>query len=173
MLAPVTEVEYGEDDLLALNLAGVNAWPAFAAELEELTGLSAGSAPDRHPLGRVRRRRRGRTPSARRLPAPARTRGRGAVRSRRASTRAPARRGRLRWRLGPGDHSVDNRQAVAALLRAIDLSGVQLIRQRVARVITSGTTAVGVLLDNGDTVHAGHVIVRDWAVVVAVGRHSR
>ena len=42
MLAPVTEVEYGEDDLLALNLASVNAWPAFAAELEELTGLSAG-----------------------------------------------------------------------------------------------------------------------------------
>src|SRR2546428_246960 len=28
MLAPVTEVEYGEDDLLALNLASVNAWPA-------------------------------------------------------------------------------------------------------------------------------------------------
>src|SRR3954454_6091272 len=42
MLAPVTEVEYGEDDLLALNLAGVEAWPAFAAQLEEATGLSAG-----------------------------------------------------------------------------------------------------------------------------------
>src|SRR4051794_27259971 len=42
MLAPVTEVEYGEDDLLALNLASVNAWPTFAAELEELTGQSAG-----------------------------------------------------------------------------------------------------------------------------------
>ena len=42
MLAPVTEVEYGEDDLLALNLAGVAAWPAFAEELQAVTGLSAG-----------------------------------------------------------------------------------------------------------------------------------
>jgi len=42
MLAPVTEVEYGEDDLLALNRASVNAWPAFAQELEELTGQPAG-----------------------------------------------------------------------------------------------------------------------------------
>src|SRR5438093_13357116 len=42
MLAPVTEVEYGEDDLLALNLASVAAWPAFAAEPQAATGLSAG-----------------------------------------------------------------------------------------------------------------------------------
>jgi glycine oxidase len=58
----------------------------------------------------------------------------------------------------PGDHSVDNRQAVATLLRAVELSGVELIRRRVTRVITSGTTAVGVELDNGDTVHAGQII---------------
>src|SRR4051812_5704811 len=33
MLAPVTEAEFGEEPLLALNLAGAALWPAFAAEL--------------------------------------------------------------------------------------------------------------------------------------------
>jgi glycine oxidase len=33
MLAPVTEAEFGEESLLALNLAGAAMWPAFAAEL--------------------------------------------------------------------------------------------------------------------------------------------
>jgi glycine oxidase len=42
MLAPVTEVEYGEDALLQLNLASARAWPSFAAELEDASGLPAG-----------------------------------------------------------------------------------------------------------------------------------
>ena len=158
MLAPVTEVEYGEDDLLALNLAGVNAWPAFAAELEELTGLSAGlhqtgtlsvayDVDDAAALRRLADYQRRLGLEVEELS------GRDA--RRREPLLATGVSGGV-W--VPNDHSVDNRQAVAALLRAIDLSGVQLIRQHVARVITSGTTAVGVLLDNGDTVHAGHVI---------------
>ncbi|MEU4289601.1 glycine oxidase ThiO [Kribbella sp. NPDC026596] len=158
MLAPVTEVEYGEDDLLALNLAGVNAWPAFAAELEELTGLSAGlhqtgtlsvayDVDDAAALRRLADYQRRLGLEVEELS------GRDA--RRREPLLATGVSGGV-W--VPNDHSVDNRQAVAALLRAIDLSGVQLIRQHVARVITSGTTAVGVLLDNGDTVHAGTVI---------------
>ena len=158
MLAPVTEVEYGEDDLLALNLAGVNAWPAFAAELEELTGLSAGlhqtgtlsvayDVDDAAALRRLADYQRRLGLEVEELS------GRDA--RRREPLLATGVSGGV-W--VPNDHSVDNRQAVAALLRAIDLSGVQLIRQHVARVITSGTTAVGVLLDDGDTVHAGHVI---------------
>src|SRR5437764_12456192 len=39
MLAPVTEAEFGEDALLALNLESAAAWPAFAAELSERTGI--------------------------------------------------------------------------------------------------------------------------------------
>jgi glycine oxidase len=35
MLAPVTEAHYGEEALLALNLASHQRWPAFAAELAE------------------------------------------------------------------------------------------------------------------------------------------
>ena len=42
MLAPVTEVHFGEDDLLALNLESAGRWPRFAAEL----GCEAGAAAD-------------------------------------------------------------------------------------------------------------------------------
>jgi glycine oxidase len=42
MLAPVTEAEFGEERLLALNLAGAGMWPGFAAELAEQSGLDTG-----------------------------------------------------------------------------------------------------------------------------------
>jgi glycine oxidase len=42
MLAPVTEAEFGEQALLALNLAGAELWPRFAAELSERSGLDTG-----------------------------------------------------------------------------------------------------------------------------------
>jgi glycine oxidase len=42
MLAPVTEAEFGEEALLALNLAGAELWPAFAAELSERSGVDTG-----------------------------------------------------------------------------------------------------------------------------------
>jgi len=44
MLAPVTEATFGEQPLLALNLEARALWPAFAAELEELTALPTGYA---------------------------------------------------------------------------------------------------------------------------------
>lgn len=42
MLAPVTEATFGEQPLLELNLEARAQWPAFAAELEELTALPTG-----------------------------------------------------------------------------------------------------------------------------------
>ena len=42
MLAPVTEAEFGEEELLALNLESRALWPGFAAELEERSGLPTG-----------------------------------------------------------------------------------------------------------------------------------
>ena len=42
MLAPVTEAEFGEEALLALNLEGAELWPAFAAELAERSGVDTG-----------------------------------------------------------------------------------------------------------------------------------
>jgi glycine oxidase len=42
LLAPVTEADFGEEALLRVNLAGRARWSAFAAELEERTGLPTG-----------------------------------------------------------------------------------------------------------------------------------
>ena len=42
MLAAVTELHYGEQTLLGLNLASARRYPAFAAELAEATGLDIG-----------------------------------------------------------------------------------------------------------------------------------
>ena len=42
MLAPVTEADFGEDELLALNLESATLWPEFARELEEVTGIDVG-----------------------------------------------------------------------------------------------------------------------------------
>jgi glycine oxidase len=39
MLAPVTEADFGEDAVLSLGRASRELWPAFAAELEERSGL--------------------------------------------------------------------------------------------------------------------------------------
>src|SRR5437899_5031223 len=42
MLAPVTEADFGEDELLRLNLESASMWPGFAAELEEHSGMPTG-----------------------------------------------------------------------------------------------------------------------------------
>jgi glycine oxidase len=42
MLAPVTEADFGEERLLRINMRGRERWPAFAAELEERSGLPTG-----------------------------------------------------------------------------------------------------------------------------------
>ncbi|MFE0426862.1 FAD-dependent oxidoreductase, partial [Streptomyces sp. NPDC058953] len=42
MLAAVTELHYGEQTLLALNLESARRYPAFVAELEEASGRSVG-----------------------------------------------------------------------------------------------------------------------------------
>jgi glycine oxidase len=42
MLAPVTEADFGEDELLRLNLESAALWPGFAAELEDATGMPVG-----------------------------------------------------------------------------------------------------------------------------------
>jgi glycine oxidase len=42
MLAPVTEADFGEDELLQLNLTAAERWPAFAAELTAASGLPTG-----------------------------------------------------------------------------------------------------------------------------------
>ena len=71
MLAPITEADFGELGPLRVNLAGRERWSAFAAELEELTGLPTGYR-ERRARGRGRRRRRRRAAPAARVPVRAR-----------------------------------------------------------------------------------------------------
>ena len=158
MLAPVTEVEYGEDDLLALNLASVAAWPGFAAELEALTGQSAGLnrtgtlsvAYDVDDAAALRRL----ADYQRRLGLDVEE-----LTGREARRREPLLAAGVSGGVWvPGDHSVDNRQAVATLLRATELTDVQLERQQVARVLTTGTTAVGVELEDGSTIRSTQIV---------------
>ena len=42
MLAPVTEADFGDGPAIDLNLAGLDRWPAFAAELAERSGIGTG-----------------------------------------------------------------------------------------------------------------------------------
>src|SRR5436305_10223537 len=42
MLAPSSEASFGEERLLELNLRSAGRWPAFAAELAEVTGMDPG-----------------------------------------------------------------------------------------------------------------------------------
>ena len=124
MLAPVTEAQFGESALTTLLLAGAGCWPEFAAALEGASGLSIGydttgtltvalDASDRaslddllayqHSLGLDATRR---TASECRDLVPA---------------LSPSLRGGIEV---PGDHQVDNRALLAALVEANRGAGV-------------------------------------------------
>src|SRR5580692_7261372 len=124
MLAPVTEAQFGESALTALLLEGAGRWPAFAGALEAASGHSIGydttgtltvalDASDRaslddllayqHSLG-LRAERRSASECRRLVPA-----------------LSPSLRGGIDV---PGDHRVDNRALLAALVTACAASGV-------------------------------------------------
>lgn len=166
MLAPVTEVHFGEEALLRLNLASARRWPAFAAALEEATGQPSGyrrcgtlavarDPDDRGELDRLHDFQRRLGLSVERLTSRETRRLEPAL--------APSVRGGL---LVEGDHQVDNRRLVVALQDACQAAGVRLLRRRVAGVEVAGDRAVGVCLAGGERVPAG-------AVVLAAGVGSR
>jgi len=159
MLAPVTEVHYGEDALLALNLDAARRYPGFVAELEELTGLDAGyrrcgtlmvarDADDLAALADLAGFQRRAGLEAERLASRA---------CRELEPRlSPRVRGGI---LVPGDHQVDNRALVRALLRACERSGVHLLPARVRRVLTGGGRVAGALLADGERLAAGTLVL--------------
>ena len=166
MLAPVTEAHYGEEALVRLNLSAAQLWPGFARELEADSGLPVGylqtgtvvvavDASDRLAIDEVLAFQQGLGLDATSLSARE-------CRSLEPSL-APGLRGGVDV---PGDHQVDNRLLVAALLGACGRAGVSLIAQRAIGVAVSPEPrAVGVELDGGTTLRAG-------AVVVTAGCHS-
>ena len=159
MLAPVTEVHPGEGALLALNLASAASYPSFVAELREATGLDVGHRTDGTLV--VARDRDD-------LEALEELRGLQAslgLASQRLSSRecrtlepglAPSVRGGL---LVPGDHQVDGRLLVQALLAACEHAGVRVVRSRAAAVLGAEGGPRGVRLADGGVLHAGQVVV--------------
>ncbi|WP_405580492.1 glycine oxidase ThiO [Streptomyces sp. NBC_01190] len=162
MLAAVTELQYGEQALLDLNLASAARYPDFVAELTELTGLDTGFRPcgtlavaldadDRAQLRDLHAFQLTLGLSAHWLS--------GRECRRLEPLLAPGVRGGLRV---DGDHQVDPRRLAAALLRAAELAGVAFHRSPVVRVIRSGDgggTVTGALLADGGVIGADRTVL--------------
>lgn len=166
MLAPVSEVAYGEEDLLALSLASARAYPEFVADLEEATGTAVGYrtggtlcvARDTDDL-KVLEDLRG---YQERLGLEVERLRRRACREREPLL-SPSVRGGL---MASGDHAVDNRLLVEALRLAVEKDDrLTMIRDRVARVVVGDGRVRGVELAAGGRIEAP-------AVVIAAGAWS-
>ncbi|MDQ4144417.1 MAG: glycine oxidase ThiO [Actinomycetota bacterium] len=158
MLAPVTEVHPGEEDLLRLNLASADRWPSWAEELEAASGLAVGfrqtgtllvarDADDNAALGEVfaLQKRFGLTTER--------------LRSRECRKLEPALAPSVRGGIFvSGDHEVDNRALVAALVAACEASGVAFTRDRVDEV-SGDRLADGIVLCGGERIRADRVVV--------------
>ena len=170
LLAPVTEVEFGEEALLRANLEAAALWPRFAAELRRRSRSDTGYtrsgalvvAADRDDAEELRRLHAlqrsleldvewlsGR--ECRRLEPGLSPRVGGGV-------------------LARGDHHVDPSAVVLALAAALEREGGELARGVAAASLELGDAGVrGVRLDGGATVAAGHVVVAagPWSAQLA------
>ncbi|MFE1346418.1 glycine oxidase ThiO [Streptomyces sp. NPDC058757] len=159
MLAAVTELHYGEETLLGLNLASAARYPAFVAELEEAAGLDVGyrdcgtlavalDADDRAHLRELH------ALQARCGLASTWLSGRECRRL--EPMLAPGVRGGLRV---DGDHQVDPRRLAAALLTACERAGVVFHRALAERLVVTGDRARGVVLGDGTALSAGQTVL--------------
>jgi glycine oxidase len=164
MLAPVAEVEFGDAGrrLLELGLRSVAMWPAFASDLETVTGVSVGlmqtgtllaarDEDDARELERQLAFRQSLGLAVRRL------------RPSEARELEPALAPTVRLALeAPDDHSVDPRLVLGALTRACVQIGVEMReRSPVACVELDDTRGriAGVRLEDGERVAAGQVVL--------------
>ncbi len=166
MLAPVTELHYGEQNLFALGLASAARYPALAAELAELTGRDVGlrttgtvvAAWDGADLAVLRD-----------LAGFARELGHdvglvsGRELRRLVPQLAPGVPGGL---VAAGDHSVDNRRLHAALFDAATRTGVRYVRAAARELQLTGDAVTGVECADGSGVSAA-------TTVLAAGAWSR
>jgi glycine oxidase len=164
MLTPVAEVAYAERELFELGSTSLRQYPAFAAELTQITGLPTGFAPtgtllvgyDSDDLALIREHAALResfgVPSQ---PLSARE-------CRRAEPLlGPAISGGL---LVEDDASVDPRLLATALLVAATKAGVTLLRAPAVRLLTSGDRATGADLGDGSAISAAQVVLAaGWA----------
>ncbi|SCE66710.1 glycine oxidase [Streptomyces sp. LcepLS] len=159
MLAAVTEPHHGEEALLALGLASARRWPEFAAELGEASGRDLGyrtcgtlavalDADDRAELRELHALHTRRGLDAQWLT--------GRECRRLEPMLAPGIRGGLRVE---GDHQVDPRRVVGALLVACARAGVEFRRARAARLVVEAERARGVVLADGARLYAARTVL--------------
>jgi glycine oxidase len=159
MLAAVTELHYGEQTLLGLNLESARRYPDFAAELTDLTGHDLGyrrsgtlavalDADDRAHLRELHALQR-----------------RSGLESEWLSGRecrrlepmlAPGVRGGLRV---DGDHQIDPRRLAHALVAACERAGVVFHRSWAERLSVVRERAAGVVTREGVALGAGQVVL--------------
>jgi glycine oxidase len=166
MLAPVTEVKYGEEALLALGVESLRRYPAFVSDLESATGLHVGlrtegtlvaatDAGDRALLVDLHDFQRSLGLDAELLT------------SRECRALEPGLSPDVRCGLQVrSDHSVDNRRLCAALLATVDRS----IRREAVRSIDVDDGVVrGVQLQSGEPVSAATVVLAagPWSAGIA------
>jgi glycine oxidase len=165
LLAPVTEVHYGEEALLQLNLESARRYPGFIAELEEATGNSAGF----RACGTVIAARDSDDNAAldelfafhRRLGLASERLGSKECRALEPAL-APTVRGGI---FAADDHQVDNRALVGALIAGCERAGVEFDRRRAVRMELTDERVSGVSTSDGETIAAG-------TIVIAAGSHS-
>ncbi|MGV9254038.1 glycine oxidase ThiO [Streptomyces sp. NPDC003697] len=159
MLAAVTELHYGEQTLLALNLASARRYPDFAAELTELTGHDLGyrrcgtlavalDADDRAHLRDLHALQRQSGLDAEWLS--------GRECRRLEPLLAPGVRGGLRV---DGDHQIDPRRLAAALVAACERAGVVFHRAWAERLTVARQRAAGCVLRDGTVLAADRVVL--------------
>ncbi|MEW2516163.1 glycine oxidase ThiO [Streptomyces sp. NPDC046870] len=159
MLAAVTELHYGEETLLALNLESARRYPAFAAELTELTGDDLGyrrcgtlavalDADDRAHLRELHALQQRSGLASEWLS--------GRECRRLEPMLAPGVRGGLRV---DGDHQIDPRRLAAALVAACERAGVVFHRAWAERLDVVRERAAGVTTADGTALRADRVVL--------------
>ncbi|MDL2079537.1 glycine oxidase ThiO [Streptomyces sp. GXMU-J15] len=159
MLAAVTELHYGEQTLLGLNLASARRYPGFAAELTEVTGLDVGyrqcgtlavalDADDRAHLRELHALQRESGLDSEWLS--------GRDCRRLEPMLAPGVRGGLRV---DGDHQIDPRRLAKALVTACERAGVVFHRVWATGLAVAHGRAAGCVTEDGTLLPAGQVVL--------------
>ncbi|MFF1838234.1 glycine oxidase ThiO [Streptomyces sp. NPDC058231] len=159
MLAAVTELHYGEQMLLGLNVASAARYPDFTAELEAAAGQDIGfracgtlavalDADDRAHLRELHALQQRSGLESEWLT--------GRECRRLEPMLAPGVRGGLRV---DGDHQVDPRRLAAALLTACERAGVAFHRDWVRRLTVLRDRAAGAVLAAGTELAADQVVL--------------
>jgi glycine oxidase len=169
MLAPVTEVHYGEEPLLELTLRAAREYPGFVEELEAATGQSVGYRPcgtlnvafdsgDQAALDDLCRYQQALGLAVQPLS------------SRECREREPLLAPGIRGgAFVAGDHQVDNRRLGVALELAAGRAGAVLVHSRCDEVMVEHDRVTGVRLTGGGTVTAPCVVLAAGCWSAAVG----